>query len=1243
MDSSIGSLSSSVATTTSNLSSSVGSLSSSVATTTSDLSSSVGSLSSSVATTTFNTENRLDSIEGVTGSYATTGSNVFIGDQTITGSLYVSNSLYIGGGFNDIVRIKALISSSLIPDSDGIHHFVGAQDRRWEAVFAKTGSFDEIHGTLGSVVNIFHATVSGSFSGDGAGLYNIPASGVTGLQLDKIVNGNASASIDDTGLYVNRNVYIDGTLTAKELYIDYVTSSVLYQSGSTKFGDSSDDNHNFTGSVYIDGNLNVDSITGSLNFDNLTNLPTLVSGSSQIEITGTTGYSTFSGSISSSIGILSSSIATTDYNQELRLNSIESFTSSYATGSFTGSFTGTLTGDASNNLRYIGVWTGTTHGYYFVNDVVKHNNSLYVCNNNVFGNATPDLDSSFTLLSDTTPTGSFLTISSFENFTGSYTTGSFTGSFIGDGIGLYNIPASGVTGLQLDKIISGNASASIDDTGLYVNRDVYIDGSLTAKELHIDYVTSSVLYQSGSTKFGDSADDTHMFTGSVFISNSLFVGSGFNDIVRIKALISSSLIPDSDGIHHFVGAQDRRWEAVFAKTGSFDEIRGTLGSVVDIYNASASGSFSGSFMGDAIGLLNVPFHISGSDISGTTVNKTFTKLQFDDSTGLNVNETDPGTAFVSIGSHFKDIFVSGSSILRATGSDAFEIIPAGGIEITTSTSDTNGNGYVKELNISATALSSSLNDRIDIITGSIDTLNTFTSNVVLKSETGSMTVLSSSYALTASYALNAGGGAEGRSAKLSQSTPATTWTFNHNLGERYPEVTVYDNLGYVVIPTSILAYNNNQLIITFSSAQSGTVTATVGGGLPAISASYAGYVLSNDGTSPSWKSGILSGSLQLSNLGYATTGSNTFVSDQVINGTLTINNAKIGSVCSSISTNSTIFNLSDFDGANIDYVVKSGLNMRGGMIMGVWNGSNVQYTETSTMDLGDTTPITFAMTNDGRLNAIVASGTWTVEAMYRALGCSSINPTPTPTSTPNQTLTPTPTPTLTSSQTPTPTLTSSQTPTPTPTATDNPNAGTWDLYMKSQALVSNQNYSDFDLFWKEGNGSWIRHIENTAPESTTYVLQFPNIAVNSGSTISFALYRNSQPAVPIEFGAGFNGAYTGYCGYDNPYVKTFDGTEDQGVYINVAVVSDDLVTCGATNYMISTGSTFPNYCAGLFGSDISVYGNSSDWLNVTRFFTNSNLTTPFNGDSKYYGNSTADYGTTLRIDSTGWVISNYAC
>ena len=59
--------------------------------------------------------------------------------------------------------------------------------------------------------------------------------------------------------------------------------------------------------------------------------------------------------------------------------------------------------------------------------------------------------------------------------------GSFlTGSFIGDGSGLYNIPATGVTGLSLDRIASSTSTASIDADGLHINTDTTVTGSLTA-------------------------------------------------------------------------------------------------------------------------------------------------------------------------------------------------------------------------------------------------------------------------------------------------------------------------------------------------------------------------------------------------------------------------------------------------------------------------------------------------------------------------------------------------------------------------------------------------------------------------------------------------------------------------------------------------------------------------------------------------------------------------------------------
>lgn len=91
---SIGSLSSSVATTTYDLSSSIDSLSGSIATTTSNLSSSIGNLSSSAATTTSGLAGRITTIEG---NYATTGSNIFVGSQVITGSLYITTDLIVQG------------------------------------------------------------------------------------------------------------------------------------------------------------------------------------------------------------------------------------------------------------------------------------------------------------------------------------------------------------------------------------------------------------------------------------------------------------------------------------------------------------------------------------------------------------------------------------------------------------------------------------------------------------------------------------------------------------------------------------------------------------------------------------------------------------------------------------------------------------------------------------------------------------------------------------------------------------------------------------------------------------------------------------------------------------------------------------------------------------------------------------------------------------------------------------------
>jgi hypothetical protein len=301
--------------------------------------------------------------------------------------------------------------------------------------------------------------------------------------------------------------------------------------------------------------------------------------------------------------------------------------------------------------------------------------------------------------------------------------------------------------------------------------------------------------------------------------------------------------------------------------------------------------------------------------------------------------------------------------------------------------------------------SSSFDSRINTITGSITNINSeidslqlytgaldnFTSSFILNSQTSSMTVLTSSYALTASFALNAGGGTEGRTARLDQTTASTTWTFNHNLGEQFPAVTIYDFSDNVVIPTTINAQDDNTLIISFSSPQSGTATATVGGGLPFISGSFDGYVLSAVGGAPTWKGGIVSSSLQITNFGYATTGSNTFTNNQIINGTLSVRNSLIQQITTTGVTTNTIitsFPTSSYDGGFFDYVIKNGTNLRSGTVTSVWTSNNVEFNEVTTNDLGDTSGVNMLVTlseGNANLNANVSSGTWTIKVLSRGL------------------------------------------------------------------------------------------------------------------------------------------------------------------------------------------------------------------------------------------------------------------
>ena len=86
-------------------------------------------------------------------------------------------------------------------------------------------------------------------------------------------NLNIEGSVTNTGdLTVNGNTVILGTLTAQEIKTEFVSASILFDSGSTKFGDDLLDAHNFTGSLQTSGsfNLNDYSVTEISNDTSLT-------------------------------------------------------------------------------------------------------------------------------------------------------------------------------------------------------------------------------------------------------------------------------------------------------------------------------------------------------------------------------------------------------------------------------------------------------------------------------------------------------------------------------------------------------------------------------------------------------------------------------------------------------------------------------------------------------------------------------------------------------------------------------------------------------------------------------------------------------------------------------------------------------------------------------------------------------------------------------------------------------------
>lgn len=201
-------------------------------------------------------------------------------DETITvpgtdlaGTSIVSSSTQITGlGF--ISQSGAYYSSSIATNvitfyqDDGTTESItipaGANNYVSNVTFSDGDlTFTGVNSGFNGTVDLGTIISASTFSSPSQGTLRAIVNGTTtnvdlGVQTtDNVTFNKITASADSL---INGNLTVTGNVTAQEYHTELISSSIIYESGSTLFGNTSDDNHTFTGSLRVNGNILGDSL-----------------------------------------------------------------------------------------------------------------------------------------------------------------------------------------------------------------------------------------------------------------------------------------------------------------------------------------------------------------------------------------------------------------------------------------------------------------------------------------------------------------------------------------------------------------------------------------------------------------------------------------------------------------------------------------------------------------------------------------------------------------------------------------------------------------------------------------------------------------------------------------------------------------------------------------------------------------------------------------------------------------------
>jgi hypothetical protein len=137
------------------------------------------------------------------------------------------------------------VSGSFISVSSSLASRIAAEEAEAEGTVVSSSAqiASDISGSLGTNATLIRSLTAAAISGS-------VVAGVSGSALSTGSFGKLEVGGNST---LTGKLTVGGRLTAQEFHTEFVSSSIVFQSGSTKFGDSADDTHTFTGQLEVSG------------------------------------------------------------------------------------------------------------------------------------------------------------------------------------------------------------------------------------------------------------------------------------------------------------------------------------------------------------------------------------------------------------------------------------------------------------------------------------------------------------------------------------------------------------------------------------------------------------------------------------------------------------------------------------------------------------------------------------------------------------------------------------------------------------------------------------------------------------------------------------------------------------------------------------------------------------------------------------------------------------------------------